>query len=537
MTNILGQLVVIWCAVPLLIACAGEDVRAAEERPNILFIMSDDHAYQAISAYGSNRNTTPHIDRIAAEGIRFDRCYVTNSICGPSRATILTGKYSHKNGFYDNTSRFDGSQTTLPKLLQKTGYQTAVIGKWHLVSEPTGFDHWEILPGQGDYYRPTFITPAGRHHVPGYVTDVTTQKALAWLEEKRDPSKPFFLMVHHKAPHRRWDPPVKYLTKFADELVAEPPTLMDDYANRGAAAKRAEMRIEQMDPESDLKLWGNDGPTRTWLYNHMTPDERAAWQKHVDPRLAEMEKENPQGASELRKAYYQLYIKDYLRCVAAVDDSVGALLDFLDEHGLADNTIVVYTSDQGFYLGEHGWFDKRFMYEETLRTPLVVRWPGVVKPGRTGERIVSNLDFAQTFLEAAGAGAPAAADAAAAADGAADMQGRSLVPLLRGDEPQDWRSSFYYHYYEGVDKVHAAHKHEGVTNGRAKLIHFYPVGEWELYDLEKDPHELINVYGRPEYATLQKDLHAELERLRAELEVPPVNSGHAGIGNGPTKTK
>jgi arylsulfatase A-like enzyme len=499
-----------------LFAATQTELGGAAERPNILFIMSDDHAYQAISAYGSNRNQTPHIDRIAAEGMRFDRCYVTNSICGPSRATILTGKYSHINGFYDNTSRFDGSQTTLPKLLQKAGYQTAIVGKWHLVSEPTGFDHWEILPGQGDYYRPTFITPEGRHAVPGYVTDVTTQKALTWLDKRRDKSKPFFLMVHHKAPHRRWDPPVKYLTKFAAEEMAEPETFMDDYANRGTAAKRAEMRIEQMDPESDLKLWGENGPTRTWLYNHMTADERAAWQKHVDPRKAAMEEKNPQGADERRKAYYQLYIKDYLRCVASVDDSVGALLEYLDQQGLADNTIVVYTSDQGFYLGEHGWFDKRFMYEESLRTPLVVRWPGAIAPGRVEERIVSNLDFAQTFLEAAGADA-------AAADASADMQGRSLVPILRGQEPENWRSTFYYHYYEGVDKVHAAHKHEGVTNGRLKLIHFYPVGEWELYDLEKDPHELVNVYGKADYAELQQQLHAELDRLRAELAVPPVD--------------
>src|SRR5688500_6576162 len=325
------------CTFAILAGPATIALSAIAERPNILFIMSDDHAYQAISAYGSNRNQTPHIDRIAAEGIRFDRCYVTNSICGPSRATILTGKYSHKNGFYDNESRFDGSQTTLPKLLQKAGYQTAVIGKWHLVSEPTGFDHWDILPGQGDYYRPAFIAPEGRRNVPGYVTDITTEKALDWLSNGRDKSKPFFLMVHHKAPHRRWDPPVKYLTKFADERVAEPATLMDDYANRGTAAKRAEMRIEQMDAESDLKLWGKDGPTRTWLYNHMTADERAAWQQHAAPRLAEREQKNPQGAKELRRAYYQLYIKEYLRCVASVDDSVGALVDYLDEHDLAEN--------------------------------------------------------------------------------------------------------------------------------------------------------------------------------------------------------
>jgi arylsulfatase A-like enzyme len=497
----------------LSILLASATLYASEDRPNILFIMSDDHAYQAISAYGSRINKTPHIDRIAAEGARFDRCYVTNSICGPSRACILTGKYSHKNGFYDNQSTFDGSQTTLPKLLQQAGYQTALVGKWHLVSEPTGFDYWEILPGQGDYYRPTFITTAGRQSVPGYVTDITTEKAIAWLRDGRDKSKPFMLMVQHKAPHRRWDPPVRYLTLFENERMAEPPTLMDDYATRGTAAKRAEMRLEQMDLESDLKLWGQEGPTRTWLYNHMTADERTAWERLVDPRLAAFKQENPRGDSELRRANYQLYIKDYLRCVAAVDDSVGRLLAYLDDNGLTGNTIVVYTSDQGFYLGEHGWFDKRFMYEQSLRTPLVMRWPEVIQPGRVEKRIVSNVDFAQTFLEAAGAPAPA------------DMQGRSFAPLLRGESPSDWRTSFYYHYYEGVEQVHNVYKHEGVTNGRAKLIHYYPLGEWEMFHLETDPDELTNIYGRPQHAQLQRELHAELERLRTELDVPPVGKG------------
>jgi arylsulfatase A-like enzyme len=484
--------------------------QAAETPPNILFVMSDDHAYQSISSYGSNRNKTPHIDRIASEGMRFDRCYVTNSLCGPSRACILTGKYSHKNGFYDNRSTFDSSQITLPKLLQQVGYQTAIVGKWHLVSEPTGFDYWEILPGQGDYYRPTFITAAGRHSVPGYVTDITTKKAIDWLRDARDKSKPFFLMVHHKAPHRRWDPPVKYLTMFENERVAEPPTLMDDYANRGAAAKSAEMRLEQMVGESDLKLWGKDGPTRTWLYDHMTPDERDAWQQQVDPRRAEFERDNPQTPDELRRANYQIYIKDYLRCVASVDDSVGALLDYLDDNGLSENTIVVYTSDQGFYLGEHGWFDKRFMYEQSLRTPLVVRWPGVIRPGSVADRIVSNVDFAETFLEAAGIAVPD------------DMQGRSLLPIFRGEAPGDWRKSFYYHYYEGVEREHHVHKHEGVTTGQAKLIHYYPIDEWEMFDLVRDPNEMVNIYGRPEQAQLQQELKAELARLKAELEVPPL---------------
>jgi arylsulfatase A-like enzyme len=448
--------------------------------------------------------------------MRFDRCYVTNSICGPSRACILTGKYSHQNGFYDNHSTFDGGQTTLPKLLRQAGYQTALVGKWHLVSEPTGFDHWDILPGQGNYYRPDFINASGRYQVPGYVTEVITHKAIEWLRDGRDKSKPFLLMVQHKAPHRPWDPPAKYLTMFENEHVPEPATLMDDYANRGTPARRAEMRLEQMVPESDLKLWGQDGPTRTWLYNHMTPEEREAWEKHVDPRLAAFEEANPRGPQELRRAFYQLYIKDYLRCVAAVDDSVGALLDYLDNSGLADDTIVVYTSDQGFYLGEHGWFDKRFMYEQSLRTPLVVRWPGVIRPGSVEQRIVSNVDFAQTFLEAAGVAAPG------------DMQGRSLLPLFRGEKPGNWRQSFYYHYYEGVEREHHVHKHEGVTNGRAKLIYYYPINEWEMFDLESDPDEMVNLYGRPEHAQLQRELHEGLERLRSELDVPPL-SAQSGV--------
>jgi arylsulfatase A-like enzyme len=493
----------------MIATAAGVKAVAADGRPNILFIMSDDHAYQAIGAYGSNRNKTPHIDRIAAEGVRFDRCYVTNSICGPSRATILTGKYSHKNGFYDNHSRFDGSQVTLPKLLQQAGYQTAIVGKWHLVTDPTGFDHWEILPGQGKYYRPDFISAEGKSAVSGYVTQVTTQKALDWLREKRDVSKPFMLMVQHKAPHRPWEPAPQKLALFQHGSIPEPATLFDDYANRGTAAKHAEMRIDQMVQNVDLKLWNTDDRDRNRLYSHMSPGEQAAWEKHVDSRLAKFQAANPQGDDRTRW-FYQHYMQDYLACVASVDDSVGQLLDYLDESGLADNTIVVYTSDQGFYLGEHGWFDKRFMYEQSLRTPLVVRWPGVIEPGRVEERIVSNLDFAQTFLEAAGASAPA------------DVQGRSIVPLLRGESPSEWRRSFYYHYYEGADREHKVHKHEGVTNGRAKLIHFYPIGEWELYDLEKDPNELMNVYGRPEYAKLQAELHAELKRLRAELDVPPL---------------
>lgn len=483
------------------------------DRPNILFIMSDDHAYQAISAYDARRTRTPNIDRIAHEGIRFNRCYVTNSLCAPSRACMLTGKYSHKNGVSDNYdhSKLADSQVTFPKLLQAAGYQTAIVGKWHLVSEPTGFDYWDILPDQGKYYRPDFVTPEGTTAVPGYVTEIITDKAIDWLRDGRDPHKPLLLMVHHKAPHRNWAPAADKLATYEHKTFLEPATLFDDYATRRTAAHEAEMRISQMRPDVDLKLWNNDSKDREWLYGHMTPDERAAWEQHVDPRLARYEAASPAGDDRTR-CFYQLYMKDYLACIESVDDSVGRLLDYLDGSGLAENTIVIYTSDQGFYLGEHGWFDKRFMYEQSLRTPLLVRWPGVIRPGSTDQHIVSNVDIAETFLDAAGAPIPD------------EMQGHSLLSILRGAEPEDWRTSFYYHYYEGPERDHHVFKHEGVTNGRAKLIHYYTLGEWELFDLENDPQELTNVYDQPEYAQLQQQMHAELQRLRGKLDVSPVEN-------------
>jgi arylsulfatase A-like enzyme len=480
---------------------------AHAERPNILFIISDDHGYQAVSAYGSGLNKTPNIDRIAAEGARFDRCYVTNSLCGPSRACILTGKYSHKNGFYDNQGgKFDGSQVTFPKLLRSAGYQTAIIGKWHLVSDPTGFDYWDIVPGQGQYYRPDFISAKGRRSVPGYVTEVITDLAIDWLK-KRDAKRPFLMMVQHKAPHRPWEPAPEKLTDREGEKIPEPATLFDDYSTRGKAAHKADMRIGQMNPQSDVKLWDESSKVRQAFLSRMSDEQKAAWKEHVDPRLAKFREANPEGEDRTRW-FYQLFLKDYLRCVESVDDSVGKLLKYLDDSGLAKNTIVVYTSDQGFYLGEHGWFDKRFMYEESLRTPLVVRWPGVVRPGGVDEQIVSNIDFAPTFLQAAGASVPK------------EIQGRSMMPVLRGDPAGNGRKSFYYHFYEEKDADHHVAKHEGVTNGRTKLIHFYTLGEWELYDLEKDPHELVNVYGKPEYAKTQAEMMAELERQRKELQVP-----------------
>jgi arylsulfatase A-like enzyme len=500
-------------AISILGGFAINSCHAEEQRPNILFISTDDLAYQALSAYGSPINQTPQIDRLAKQGVRFDRCYVTNSLCGPSRACILTGKYSHKNGFRTNKDKFDGSQETYPKLLQKAGYQTAVIGKWHLVSDPTGFDFWQILPGQGRYYSPQFITAQGKMIVPGYVTDVITERALGWLKSERDPSKPFMLMVQHKAPHREWAPSPAHLRDFAGKEVPEPKTLFDDYRNRADAARQATMRVaDDLTLESDLKLFEPTSPLGKYLFGLMSPDERQAWVAAYEPENKAF-RDNPPTGKDLVHWKYQRYIKDYLRCVRSVDDSVGRILDYLDQTGLAKNTMVVFVSDQGFYLGEHGWFDKRFMYEQSLRTPLLVRWPGIAAAGGQEGRIVSNIDFAETFLDLAGVAPPA------------DMQGRSLVPLLRGQPPDDWRKSFYYQYYEGPPAVHTVAEHYGVTDGRYKLIHFHTLGQWELFDLKSDPEELTSVYGRPEYAEVQARMLKELNRLRGELQVTSDSPG------------
>ena len=438
-------------------------------RPNIIFIMADDHASHAMTCYGSRINKTPNLDRIAGEGMRFDNCFCTNSICAPSRAVILTGKYSHLNGVRDNRLRFDGSQQTFPKLLQETGYQTAMIGKWHLKSDPTGFDYWHVLPGQGAYHNPQFIEMGERAKHEGYVTDIITDFTLEWLRTRREASKPFMLMCHHKAPHRRWEPGPKHATMYEDVKIPEPVTFNDDYRTRSAAAHEQKMSI---------------------LHDLTTRDL-----KGVEP---------PAGLSEqaLKEWKYQRYIKDYLRCVASIDDNVGRLLNYLDEAGLSDNTLVIYTSDQGFYLGDHGWFDKRFMYEESLRMPLLMRHPRLIKPGSINDDIVLNLDFAPTFLELAGV------------EKAKDMQGESIRPLLRGKTPRKWRKSMYYHYYE-YPGSHSVKRHYGLRTKRHKLMHFYhDIDAWELYDLERDPHELNNIYGDPANAALVKRLKAELERLR-----------------------
>ena len=483
----------------------------AAKRPNVLFIFSDDHATQAISAYGSRVNVTPNIDRIGAGGMRFERCYCTNSICGPSRAVILTGKHSHLNGFEQNGDRFDGAQQTFPKLLQKAGYQTAIIGKWHLGSDPTGFDYSDILRGQGHYYNTPFSKNGGKFEVePGYVTDVITDKALDWLKTEgeggRDADKPFFLMFQHKAPHREWEPGPDHLTMYDGETIPEPASLFDDYdeyPGRSDAARQQDMTISQTMTQSDLKLT----PDKR---RRMTDEQWAAWQAAYGPKNEAFREANLSGR-DLVRWKYQRYIKDYLRCVAGVDDSIGQVLDYLDESGLAENTIVIYCSDQGFYLGEHGWFDKRFMYEESYRMPFLVKWPGVTEPGSVDRHLVSNLDFAETFLDVAGAEIPA------------DMQGASLVPLLKGEDPADWRDALYYHYYEfNPDRrtVHAVRRHNGVRTDRYKLIHYYNIGQYEMFDLEKDPQEMKSVAEDPAYAEVLAGLKAKLIELQAQYEVP-----------------
>jgi len=491
-----------------LLACS-PIVNAQSDRPNILFIFTDDHASHSISAYGSVINKTPNLDRIANEGMLFENCFCTNSICGPSRAVIQTGKYSHINGFIMNGNMFDGTQQTFPKLLQKSGYETAVIGKWHLGEhmEPQGYNYSEVVIGQGPYYNPPMLRDAKgdgnrvRKDYVGYTTDIITDLTLEWLKNDRDKDKPFMLMYQHKAPHREWAPGPKYLSMYDGETIPEPDNLFDKYLTRTSAAQKQDMSIEFTMTPKDLKL--TPPP-------YLTEEQLAVWKKAYDPKNEAFKKADLKG-DDLIRWKYQRYIKDYLRCIASVDDNVGRVLDFLEESGLKENTIVIYTSDQGFYLGDHGWFDKRFMYEESYRQPLMVSWPGVTKPGSRSDALVSNIDFAETLLDMAGVEVPA------------DMQGASMVPILKGKTPDNWRKAHYYQYYEFLNDrrtPHMVRRHYGVRTQRYKLIHYYNVDEWELFDLEADPREMTNLYGEPQYAQLVRELKTNITDLQTELKVP-----------------
>lgn len=500
-----------------LTACAGgnKNKEAVEpEKPmNILYIMCDDHSYQTISAYDQRYIETPNIDRIANEGVRFTNSFVANSISGPSRACMLTGKHSHANGFINNSTRFDGSQLTYPKLLQKAGYQTAVVGKWHLVSEPTGFDYWDILIGQGDYYNPTFIRNGERLVREGYATNITTEVAIDWLENKRDKSKPFCLLLHHKAPHRTWMPDTCDLELFSDITFPLPETFYDDYEGRPAAAQQQMSIAKDMSLVYDLKMADKEneihgpyeGYGRNMYRQSLNPDQQAAWDRHYDRVIAEFKEANLSG-NALTEWKYQQYMRDYLRVITSVDRNIGITLDYLEEAGLLDNTIIVYTSDQGFYMGEHGWFDKRFMYEESFRTPLLVRYPGGMKGDI--DHLVQNIDYGPTFLDLAGIEVPE------------EMHGESFLPLLEGKRTP-WRDALYYHFYE-YPAEHAVKRHYGVRDDRYKLIHFYnDIDVWELYDLKKDPNELNNIYGQPGTERITQRMMKKLATLQ-ELYDDPI---------------
>ena len=515
MRNYLLTCILFWL---VLTACSRQPT--TKILPNILFIMTDDHANRAVSCYGSDLIQTPNIDRIAREGMLFKNSFVTNSICAPSRAVLLTGKYSHLNGVRDNANVFDGSQVIFPKLLQQAGYYTAMIGKWHLKSLPTGFDYYNILIDQGPYYNPDMIENGDTLKRHGYTTDIITDLALERLD-KRDKTKPFCMLYHHKAPHRNWMPGPKYLTMNQGKKFPLPETFWDDYATRSAAAREQDMRIEDMFISYDLKLMEGDfekddnsggaqnaDPLKWWKwdYDRLDDTQKAAWDAGYENMRREY-RENPPTGKELTEWKYQPYMQDYLASVAAVDENIGRVLDYLDANGLTENTIVVYTSDQGFYLGEHGWFDKRFMYEPSLRMPLVMRYPASIKPGQTTDVMALNLDFAPTFLDFAGVPVPP------------DMQGHSLRPVLEEQQPTDWRKAMYYQYYE-YPGAHSVKKHYGVRTDRYKLIHFYDdIDAWELYDLEKDPNELNNLYDDPAHQEIVAALRQQLASLRSELKV------------------
>ncbi len=472
--------------------------------PNIIYIMSDDHAYQAISAYGYELNETPNIDRLAKEGALFTRSCVTNSLCAPSRAVLLTGKHSFVNGKVDNVQPFNWAQENFPKLLQANSYQTAMIGKIHMDGIPQGFDFSMVLPGQGHYYNPDFFINGEKKRIEGYCTDIITDTALDWLKNKRNPNKPFCLLYHQKAPHRNWLPAPEYVNLYDEKTFDPPSTFFDDYEGRGTAAHEQQMKI---DGEA---MWGHDfklivnpnGDTTRFIHNleRMNASQRENWMSAYESENQEFLANIPTG-KDLALWKFNRFIKDYLRCIKSVDDGVGKVLNYLDEAGLSDNTIVIYTSDQGFYLGEHGWFDKRFMYKESFRTPLLIRYPKEIKPGTKIDKLVQNLDFAPTFLDYAGIAVPE------------DMQGESFRNIVNGKTDQ-FRDFAYYTYYE-YPAEHMVKRHYGVATNQYKLMHFYyDIDEWELYDLEKDPDEMKNVYDDPAYADVRQMMHKKLDDTR-----------------------
>lgn len=495
---------------------------APAERPNILFLFSDDHAIKSISSYGGPLAAvapTPNIDRIAAQGAVFTNSFCANSICGPSRATILTGKHSHKNGFMRNGNTFDPKQWTVAKSLQAGGYNTAVIGKWHLKTNPVGFDHWEVFPGQGNYYNPVFIQMDGtKKRFEGYATDLTTQKAIDWLDG-RDKMKPFFLMCQHKAPHRTFAPALRHLGSFDDVQIPEPETLFDNYYNRHSSLASNEMEIDRhFDWAYDAKVRKDERgniqlpkPDRygTPEYNRMTPAQKQEWDRYFSPQNQEFLKDYASGSlsdEDIVRWKYRRYMRNYLSTVKAVDESVGQMLDYLDANGLEKNTIVIYSSDQGFFLGEHGWYDKRWMFEESFRMPFLIRWPDRIRPGSRPSQLIQNIDYAPTFLDAAGLTTPA------------EVQGKSLLPLFKKGS-KSWRDSLYYAYYELGE--HAVPQHFGVRTDRHKLIYFPKSDEWNLYDLEEDPNEMKSVHDQPDYKAVRDALTAEFNRLREKYEAPP----------------
>ena len=501
-----------------------ETEKKAIERPNILFIMSDDHAYQAISAYSDKLIKTPNIDRLSDEGILFTNACVANSICAPSRATILTGKHTHINGKIDNRMPFDTTQVTFPQLFQNAGYTTAMYGKLHFGNKPKGVDDFMILPGQGHYINPEFITPKGDTTIIGYVTDIITDLTINWLDKKRDKEKPFMMMYLHKAPHRAWWPNPEKFKEFSQQTFPEPATLFDNYNNRGSAAKTAELNISDQLLSYDNKVYPqaivdiglkNDDPRNkkyfeTADFSRLKANQKAMYKPILDSIAQDFKKRWPSMSDKEKMSWqYQRYIQDYLACISSIDDNVGRVLDYLDDSGLAENTIVIYTSDQGFYLGEHGWFDKRFIYNESFKIPLLIRWPNQITAGITNDEMVQNLDFAQTFLEAAQIEIPE------------DMQGESLISLLKGDTSQWDRESVYYHYYE-YPGPHMVKRHYGIVTKKFKLVHFYhDIDEWELYDRKNDPQEMKNVYHNPAYANAVTELHKKLDELRLKYKDSP----------------